>query len=237
MHFDYNFENDLMDFSIYDTLLSLPLFQGLSKHDFDEILAKVRFDFSAVREGETFISRGSLCMHFVFLLNGRIMSHRTSADGRLEFSEEIEAPAMIEPHSMFGIDPTFKKDYIASENIGLLRIEKQYLYSELYKYSICRMNLLNMLSGRIQVMENGLWELRETNIRERIANIVAGLSEYATGRKEVRVKMEDLAAILGETRLNVSRALNELEKEGRIILKRGGFTVLTPDFKQHDYHD
>lgn len=226
-----------MDFSIYDTLLSLPLFQGLSKHDFDGILAKVRFDFSTISEGETFISRGSLCTHFVFLLNGRIISHRTLADGKLEFCEEIEAPAMLEPQSMFGIDPTFKKDYIACEDIGLLKIEKQYLYSELYKYSICRMNLLNMLSGRIQVMESGLWALQETNIRERIANIVAGLSEYTSGRKEVRVRMEDLAAILGETRLNVSRTLNELEKDGKIILKRGGFTVLTTDFKQYDCYD
>lgn len=226
-----------MDFSIYDTLLSLPLFQGLSKHDFEEILEKVRFDFSAVHADETFIRSGEQCFHFVFLLNGRTMSHRATADGKFEFSEEIEAPAMIEPHSLFGLNPTFKRTYSACGDIGILKIEKQYLYSQLYRYSICRMNLLNMLSGRIQNIESGLWELRATTIRERIANIVAGLSENGNGRKEVRVKMDDLAAILGETRLNVSRTLNELEKDGKIILKRGGFTALSPNLKKDECND
>ena len=37
--------------------------------------------------------------------------------------------------------------------------------------------------------------------------------------------MEDFAAILGETRLNVSKTLNSLENEGLIVLNRGGFVV------------
>lgn len=214
-----------MDFSIYDTLLSLPLFQGLSKHDFEEILEKVRFDFSAVHADETFIRSGEQCFHFVFLLNGRIMSHRATADGKFEFSEEIEAPAMIEPHSLFGLNPTFKRTYSACGDIGILKIEKQYLYSQLYRYSICRMNLLNMLCGRIQNMESQIWDLHGTTIRERLTDMVRTLSETPSGRKEIHVRMEDLAEILGETRLNVSKVLNGMAAEGKAQLRRGGFII------------
>ena len=34
-----------MDFTMYDTLLQLPLFQGLGKNDITEILSKVKFHF------------------------------------------------------------------------------------------------------------------------------------------------------------------------------------------------
>lgn len=214
-----------MDISIYDTLLGLPLFQGLSKLEFGEVLEKVCFDFSGAQDGETFITSCSLCSHFVFILNGKALSRRSTADGRLTFIEELEAPSLLEPYSMFGMQPVFSKDYVASGNVGILRIDKQYLYSELYKYSICRMNLLNILSGRIQNLESDLWNMRQTTIRERIVNMVSSLSDSANGQKEVKVRMEDFAAILGETRLNVSKTLNSLENEGLIVLKRGGFVV------------
>lgn len=214
-----------MDLSIYDRLLTLPLFQGLSKTDFEDVLAKVRFDFSTVSDGETFIHCGDACDSFVFLLNGEIVSARHSSDSKLLFRETILETLMLEPYSMFGLTPVFTKDYTAIGNAGLLRVSKQYLYSELYKYSVCRMNLLNMLCGRIQATEAEKWNLRALSLRERIVNTVSGLSDYQTGPKEVRVRMEDFAGILGETRLNVSKTLNELSKEGKIVLRRGGFDV------------
>ncbi len=214
-----------MDSSIYNILLTLPLFQGLTKSEFGEIIEKVRFDFSTVEDGVTFIKAGEPCGGFVFLLNGSVVSRRASDDGRLVISETVNAPAMIEVHSMSGFLPVFVKDYTSCGNVGVLRFDKQYLYSELYKYNICRMNLLNMLSGRIQTLESDLWKLRGGSLRERIVRLVAGLCDLSSGPKEVRVKMDDLSEILCETRLNVSRALNALADERKIVLRRGGFDV------------
>lgn len=214
-----------MDSSIYNVLLTLPLFQGLTKSEFGEIIGKVRFDFSTIDDGVTFIRAGEPCEGFVFLLNGSVVSRRSSDDGRLVLCETVSAPAMIEAYSMSGFLPAFVKDYTACGNVGVLKFDKQYLYSELYKYDICRMNLLNMLSGRIQTLEADLWKLRGGSLRDRIVRLVAGLCDSSCGTKEVRVKMDDLSDILCETRLNVSRALNALADERKIVLRRGGFDV------------
>lgn len=221
-----------MDFSMYDTLLGLPLFQGLSKAEFEQVLAKVRFDFSSVQNGTRFICAGDRCDCFVFLISGNAVSRRTSSDCIFSLSEKLSATLLLEPYSMFGMQPFFVKDYIAEGTAGILRVDKQYLYSELYKYSICRMNLLNMLSGRIQALESDLWNLAGCPLRERIIFIVRRLSDLPNGCKEVRVKMDDFAGILGETRLNVSRTLNALQDEGLIVLKRGGFDV--PELERLD---
>lgn len=214
-----------MDFSMYDTLLGLPLLQGLSKTELEDVLAKVRFDFSSVQDGDTFIKAGDVCDSFVFLLGGCVMSRCNSADGRLSFGELLSGPALLEPYSMFGMHPLFRKSYTASGSISILRLDKQYLYSELYKYNICRMNLLNMLSGRIQSSENERWDIHGTTIRERIVALMKRLSEGQQGYREIRVRMEDLAEILGETRLNVSRTLNQMADDNVISLKRGGFDI------------
>ena len=214
-----------MDSPIYDILLTLPLFQGLAKSEFGEIIEKVRFDFLTVEDGVTFIKAGDSCDGFVFLLNGSAVSRRVSADGRFVLCETVDAPAMIEAYSMSGFLPVFVKDYTACGNVGVLRFDKQYLYSELYKYDICRMNLLNMLSGRIQTLESDLWRLCGGSLRKRIVRLVAGLCDSLSGSKEVRVKMDELSEILCETRLNVSRALNALADERKIVLRRGGFDI------------
>ena len=41
-----------MDFTMYDTLLQLPLFQGLGKNDITEILDKVKFHFKKYEPGD-----------------------------------------------------------------------------------------------------------------------------------------------------------------------------------------
>ena len=87
------------------------------------------------------------------------------------------------------------------------------------------MNLLNMLSGRIQSSENERWDIHGTTIRERIVALMKRLSEGQQGYREIRVRMEDLAEILGETRLNVSRTLNQMAADNVISLKRGGFDI------------
>ena len=45
------------------------------------------------------------------------------------------------------------------------------------------------------------------------------------GYKMVKVKMEDLAELLGESRTNVSKGLNSLQDQGVIQLKRMGIIM------------
>ena len=48
----------IMELPMYDTLLSLPLFQGMSQTDFNSLLQKIRLDFVRFETGETIISSG-----------------------------------------------------------------------------------------------------------------------------------------------------------------------------------
>ena len=58
--------------TMFDTLLQLPLFQGLCHEDFTSILDKVKLHFIKHKAGETIIGNGSPCKQLRFLLKGKV---------------------------------------------------------------------------------------------------------------------------------------------------------------------
>ncbi len=214
-----------MEFSMYDTLLGLPLFQGMTKSDFDSLLQKVKLDFARYEDGETVISSHEGCHRFAFLIGGTLESSRMGEDGRFEFRETINAPCLIEPYSMFGRDNQYRRSYRTIGKASMLFIDKQYVYTEIGKYNICRMNMLNMLSGTIQKLDRNIWSMVEMTLRDRIICFVRSLADHHKGEKKLLITMNDLAGLMDATRINVSRVLNALQGQGLVVLSRGGIGI------------
>lgn len=209
-----------MELPMYDILLSLPLFQGMSQADFNSLLQKIRLDFVRHESGSTIICAGDRCNSFAFLINGTVESTREGMNGNLAFMELIEAPCLLEPYSMFGRAGSYQRSYTATGPCSFLMVDKQYIYTEIGKYNICRMNLLNILSGRVQLLDSHLWNMEGTTLRERIIRFIKGLSDFQNGQKRLSIKMNDLAVLMDATRLNVSKELNAMEAQGLISLRR-----------------
>ena len=62
---------------MYDTLLQLPLFQGLCKNDFTNIIGKVKLHFRKYNADDIIVEQGAPCTQLIFLLNGEITSQAT----------------------------------------------------------------------------------------------------------------------------------------------------------------
>lgn len=210
---------------MYESLLSLPYFQGMSRDDITAILDKITFEFKNYADGETIYSAGDRCNHFAILTNGTVVCTHTSPDGTYSITEHLPAPYAIEPYSMFGYDTTFKSTYTAHGSCTVLTIDKQYLFSEFTKHNIFTINFLNLISLKAQKTSNLVWHNTPTSIEGRIIQFIATRCETQSGIKHINIKMERLASIICETRLNISRALNDLQEQGLIELHRGAITV------------
>lgn len=219
-----------MQTTMYETLLQLPLFRGMSTDDLSEVLKKVPFEFKNINPGESFIEEGSSCEAFVMLISGSIVSSKSGLKEQFALFETINAPFLIEPYSMFGAVNKYTHSYVAKTPVTLFIIEKNYMYTELKKYDIFRMNLLNIISKKVQDLQFEHWNITGTSLRERMLMFVRNLSDTGTGERHIKIRMEVFAKILGETRLNVSKELNRLEDEGLIILKRS--EVVIPDIER-----
>ena len=209
---------------MYESLLCLPYFQGMSRDDITEILGKVTLEFKKYGDGDDIARKGEGCDKFTLLTQGSI-SGTAAPDKTLAITEEFAAPYGIEPYSIFGYDTCYKRDYMAKGECTILTIDKQHIFGELSKHHIFTINLLNIISRKTQQMNERIWQYTGTTLPARIAQFIATRCETQKGEKHISVKMERLAALLCETRLNVSKALNEMQEAGHLTLHRGGITI------------
>lgn len=63
------------------------------------------------------------------------------------------------------------------------------------------------------------------NTEEKILNFLVLRSMKPEGKKILKIKMEDLASLIDETRINVSKVLNDLQEQGLVQLSRKEISI------------
>ncbi|MBR5634889.1 MAG: winged helix-turn-helix domain-containing protein, partial [Prevotella sp.] len=87
-------------------------------------------------------------------------------------------------------------------------------------------NLLNIVSAQSHRLQRYLWHPQPQSLDQRIVRFIAERSLRPAGPKLLHIKMTRLADELNESRLNVSRALNRLQKAGLLTLGREKIEIL-----------
>ncbi|TWV14792.1 Crp/Fnr family transcriptional regulator [Bacteroidaceae bacterium HV4-6-C5C] len=211
--------------TMFDTLLQLPLFQGLAQEDFTNILAKVKLHFIQHKPGDILVKKGDICRQLLFVLKGEITTVTSVINGSYSFTEYIQAPFLIEPQSLFGMNTSYFSTYIAHTEVHTVEISKAFVLSNLFNYEIFRLNYMNVISNRVQIHANRLWLDAPEGLKNRITHFILSHLERPYGEKKLKTKMEDIAFIMNETRGNVSKALNEMQEDGLIELHRGEIVI------------
>ena len=124
----------------------------------------------------------------------------------------------------------YTASYRAQTAVHVLTIDKSYLFTELNKYEIFWLNLLNILSNRCQRTYEKIWNNHIGDLNEKFVNFIALRSQTQRGEKTLQVTMEDLAGLINETRINLSRLLNELQDKNLVQLKRKEIHI--PSFEE-----
>ena len=219
-----------MEQTMYHMLLRLPLFQGMSREDLFCVLEQTTFHFRRIENGKTAFRQGDQCQELTFLMSGMLVAETQTPHAPLSFAEELAPYMVLEPQSLFGKRPNYKSTYVAQGEVSLLCISKREVYRLLETYEIFRINFLNMLCSKTENLHECLWSFVPQGLEGRMALFIYSLCTTSQGTKVLRIKMEDLASLLDDTRLNVSRVLNKWREEGYIIMHRREFVI--PDIQK-----
>ena len=95
------------------------------------------------------------------------------------------------------------------------------------KFEIFRLNYMNIISNRAQMLYNRIWDQTPADVEGRIIRFIISHVEKPVGEKVLKAKMEDLAQCLDDTRLNISKALNNLQDKELLVLRRK--EIIIPD--------
>lgn len=209
----------------YESLLELPLFQGMSRNDMDEVVSKTKFGFVKFAAGRHVVSEGAPCIHLYFLMSGTLKATARADDHSYSLDEELCAPDVLQPERIFGLSQRFTHTFTAATPCSFMRIDKKEVLRLSQTYEIFRFNLLNMVCTQSQKLMRQPWRPQPATIRLKVLRFAETHSLRPSGSKTLHIKMETLARLIGESRLNLSHELNAMNTEGLITLTRSNIHI------------
>lgn len=167
--------------------------------------------------------------HYVyFVKKGNIEIGYLDDDGK-ELTLDILGPGEIFGSS-FGTE--ISNDYARALDDTMVCVIRKDIFEEfLHKYPQLTLKLLNLLSLRINTLENKMQNLVFKDVKTRICNQLIRLykksGDERSGRIRIPLTHQDVAKLVGSTRETASVCLAELRKDGIISYRRQRIFILS----------
>ena len=214
-----------MTLQLYDHLLRFQLFQGLSRTELLQMAGNTKFGFRKEKAGVTLVQEDEVCRQLLFLISGTLQLTTRSDDGSYRLIERLTAPWLLQPEVLFGATPRHTGACVTLEPCHFITLSKDEVLRLTDDFLIIRLNLINMLSTMAQKRARQPWRHVPLSLRERFIRFVMDHSVYPAGPKTLHILMARLADDLCDSRLDVSRMLNALQREGLVELHRGRIVI------------
>ena len=204
-----------------DSIRGMPYFSGLS----ESVLASVSrrfFKKKAVR-GDILVFEGEPAEALYFVVEGVVKVFKTSADGK----EQILR--IIRPGDSFNDVPVLSGGEnlasAAAMSVAVLNgIKKKNLEAVSKEYPRVALNIIKVLSRRVQEMIELVEDLSFRNVSGRVAKIL--LEHIGNGNGErPRLTQQEMAAMIGTAREMVGRSFRILEEEGAIRIEHNRIII------------
>jgi CRP-like cAMP-binding protein len=210
---------------IYDKLLQFTLFQGMSHADLMEVVGHTKFGFSKLAEGLRIVKEGDPCNHLIFLTTGTLSVETFSDDRTCRVNEIVNAPYAIQTEQLFGLTQRYTSTFKALTDCSFITIDKQEVLLLLETQLVFRLNMLNLLAADAQRLRHRAWRSAPQSLRDRITRFFFSRCLYPAGPKTFYILMNQIAAELNDSRLDISHALNAMQADGLLTLHRGRIEI------------
>lgn len=202
--------------SMFQPLMQMPLFHGVSYNRLSEIIGKHRFHFLKYADKEKIISAGDPCTHLSTVVSGKVRVTVSSGDDRVKVSQTLEAPEPIAPDFFFGRTTRYPASVTAIGDCGIMQIEKNDYIDIINSDRIFLFNFLNMLSMNAQLSTDGVLALTSGDLRKRIAYWIVALTQLNGKDITMECRQRDLYSVFGVQRQSLTAALSEM-KDARML--------------------
>ncbi len=210
-----------MESTMYNQLLMSPLFTGLTAGELTQILAHIHLDFNTYEKKEVIVMQDDRCDRLTYVLRGKVKAEMIDPRHRFVLTEVFDKPLLIEAYNMYGMKQMYEHTYVTMERTFTMTMTKQEFHSILMNYRIPRINTMNLVCARINKMQTMMRECEADTVEGKIVQFLRHNTLSVKGEKELKMKMEDLADYIKETRLNVSMALRRWSEAGLVKQQRG----------------
>ena len=197
----------------------------MSHDDLELVAGHTRFGFVKLQEGRRVVADGDACTELVFLIGGAVRVTTASADHAYSVEEHIQAPYLLQPEAIFGYQQRYTHTFTAERAVSLITIDKAEVLRLSEDFLVFRLNLLGLFATQAQKLAAQPWRRHPETLQQRIVRFFVHHSLYPAGPKTFRILMNRLADELNDSRLDISRVLNNMQAAGLLTLHRGRIEI------------
>lgn len=215
--------------SIYDILMALPPLRGASRECISEILGKVKFHFLKYPAGTTIVEAGEECTSIRFVISGSVRTSLSNSDGRFRITQRLDAPDVIGPEFLMGLNTRYPYSIIAHTDAGIMQMTKADYLDILCVDKVFLINYLNTLAHAAQKSMNGLLTMTGGSLENRIAYWIVLLTQGRASEITIHAKQRDLYTMFGVQRSSFISAMQSLQSQGLIQQSPAGNAIHITD--------
>lgn len=209
--------------SMYELIMDLPLFKGISREQVSMLLEKNRVVFERFRGDEIIVTPGEPCREIRFIVRGSIRSTMVSKEG-ISVSQTLTTGTVIGADGLYGINPEYVAEMRAVKPVSLLRFSKEEYFRLLSNDSIYLMNYLNYLARGLQMSRNAICNFSSQGVRGLIGAWLTSMTDTYGRDICIDYQEELFARVCGVSVSELQAQLTALSKEGLIKVTSGRIT-------------
>lgn len=202
--------------SMVEVILGLPLFQGITREQLQQLVEKFPFHFLKYSDDEPVIAANEPCTHLKFVISGAVRVTARSRRLKVSIAHSLSAPDVILPEHLFGMDTTYNCEVRAKGDCGIMQIAKAHYLDMLQLNQVLLLNALNHLSYGAQKQRTLLRSLTTCTVEQRLAMLVAFTTTRRSRQIVVDARQQDLCSLAGATRVQLSAAVDKLVDLGLV---------------------
>ncbi len=211
----------------FDSIMSLPLFQGMSRDDLKDILSQTTLIFTRKASRQEIVREGTPCSSLTFILTGTIELSTPADDRAYTFKEYLKAPAVIGTDRIFGLTQQNMSTVTTATECTCLTIGKAEIIRLYNQYSIFRINILNIIATKSQKSTRWNWKTPPATTEGRILRFFETHSTYHAGHKILFIKRVRFAEELNCEPRKIAAALRRMQEKGFVTTGRGRIEMIS----------
>src|SRR5574339_216858 len=186
----------------------------------------------SIEEGEFFFFQGDPADYLYVLISGRAKLMQTNPAGQQVNLRTINEWQMFGALGAVRDGATYPASAQALENCTALAVKSDYLRELMQTRPYLSFDLMKLMTGYIQEMQERYRELATEKVERRIARallrLAAQMGVKMEGGIELAFTRQDLAEISGTTLYTVSRVLSDWERQGLVEAGRERVLIRNP---------
>jgi len=198
-------------------LAQIRYFAGLSPRELESVKKYIAFE-KTVEKGEIFVVEDERSDYMYFVVSGVVKVYKRSANGKEQILNIAAKGESLNDVSTFdgGLDTA---NMLAMTPVRLYGIRKKDVHDLLSQFPEVALNVAKVLAGRVRRDSSLVEELSFDQVMNRLAKWL--LRHVTEGADTLpRLTQQDLASMVGTSRVVVNRSLRIMEERGAVRLER-----------------